>query len=215
MLWVALGALAAAGIAVRLAARRRADHALLWCARALEAVFAAELAKAALAALTLGPARAAGRVPFSGWERAAFAAHSSLTLGAYALPAALCWQIFDEWGGAWLALPWAVCSAVLALAYPALRGDTLLAAQRWVVAGAITLALFAVFFGERPERFRVGRAHLVAVLLLAGPAAELAGPLLYADPVARWALAQGTWTLVLASVVLAASWRRPWAPRRS
>jgi len=214
--WVALAALAAAGVVVRLTAHRRSDRELRWCAAALEALLTSELGKLALSALVLGPARAGGRVPFAGWERGAFSAHTALTLAAYALPAALCWQTFTRLRPAlWVAVPWVGCSALLARAYPELRGDALLAALRWHLVGALALALVGVFLGERPDRFRVGRAQLVALLLLAGPAAELAGPLLRRDPVARWELAQVTWTVVLAAAALAAAWRRPWISRRS
>ena len=216
MAWVALAALAAAGVVVRLTAHRRSDRELRWCAAALEALLTSELGKLALSALVLGPARAGGRVPFAGWERGAFSAHTALTLAAYALPAALCWQTFTRLRPAlWVAVPWVGCSALLANAYPGLRGGALLDALRWHLVGSVTFALIGVFLGERPDRFHLGRAQLVSLVLLAGPAAELAGPLLHRDPVARWALAQATWTVVLAAAALAAAWRRPWISRRS
>lgn len=216
MAWVALLALAAAGVVTRLASYFRADRALRWCALALEAQLASELGKLALSTLALDPARGAGRVPFSGWERAAFHAHTALTIASWAVPAALCWQTFTRLRPAlWVAVPWLGCAALLGAAYPGLRGGALLDALRWHLVGSVAFALAGVFLGERPDRFRIGRAQLVSLVLLAGPAAELAGPLLHPDPVARWALAQATWTVVLAAAALSAAWRRQWISRRS
>lgn len=211
----AYAALAAAGAVVRRASRKSTFGGdLLACARLLEALLAADLARLLLAALVLDPARAAGRVPYAGVERLAFHASQALFLAWPFGAAALSWRLFSHLrtaahvGAVWLSL-----SAVFAAAYPAVRGAELASWYRWAQVGALLLALGALL-EERPAGHRPGRAHLVSLLLCAGLGAELAGPYL-AAPFASWWTAQASWIPVLAAVALAAAAPPTWTRRRA
>lgn len=208
---IVLGLLALAGALCRLRAwgapHRGAE--LLACAVLLELLLAGDLGSLALRELVLDPARAAGAVPYTGLARAAF--HGT-QLAFLAWPfgvAALAWRLFVRGFG------WKVVAGLLALVvgvlvgqYPELRGAELAEVYRHLLLFALFL-VFAALLLPRPDRFRAGRAHLISLLLLAGLAAELAGPYL-ADPFGSWWTAQVSWSLVLGAVSGAAVWGGPW-----
>lgn len=205
----ALLALAAAGGACRFSGWARRDADLRACARLLEALLAADLLNL-LAVRILTPLP----TPYAGATRALFHASQALTLAWPAGVAALAWHLFTRLRPvSWVSVPWAACTALLALDYPALRGEALGDALRWTVVGWFAFGL-ASLLGARPDRFRPGRAHLVCLTLLAGVGSELAGPYLGA-PFAAWWTAQATWTLTLTVAAVAASWRRPWGRQRA
>lgn len=207
---LAMALLAAAGVACRLGARAaRRDAELLAAARLLELLLSLDLGAMALKLLVLEPARSGGHVPYEGAARLAFHA-TQLAFLAWPFGAAwIAWRLFARGPGhALLAGAWGACALLLAARYPALRGEALLGAYRWVHVGCLLGAL-ASLLAPRPDRFRAGRAHLVALLVVAGAAAELAGPYV-AAPFASWWTAQASWSLALAAVALAATWRRPW-----
>lgn len=206
---VALIALALAGAACRARARSDRDADLLACARLLEALLGADLLNLAASAL-LAPAA----TPYAGAARALFHASQALTLAWPAGVAALAWHLFTRLRPvSWVSVPWTACTALLALDYPALRGEALGDALRWLLVAWFVFGL-ASLLGARPDRFRPGRAHLVCLTLLAGVGSELAGPYLGA-PFAAWWTAQATWTLTLTVAAVAASWRRPWGRQRA
>lgn len=212
-----LVALAGAGALCRLRARADRCGDMLSAARTAEALLAADLGRLAISSLVLGPARAAGRTPFAGWERAAFHASQALFLGRPFAIAALCWALFSNRGkhaACALAGLWIGCSILVAVSYPELRGDALASCYRWhQLMFGIAVGLASIL-DDRPDpwRFRAGRAHLVALLLVAGLAAELAGPYL-GDAFASWWTAQVSWIPILLGVALAAAWGRTWRIR--
>lgn len=211
--WLGLALLLAlAGALCRLRAwgAHRGGAELLACAFLLELLLAGDLVSLGLRELVLAPARAAGAVPFAGLARAAF--HGT-QLAFLAWPfgvAALVAHLFARdrlLGPAFVGVGLLVL-ACFAGSYPEMRGEALANGYRT----ALLLALFLALAGltlPRPDRFRAGRAHLISLLLLAGLAAELAGPYL-ADPFGSWWTAQVSWSLVLGAVSGAAVWGGPW-----
>ena len=209
---VALIVLALSGALCRLAALRDDDDELLDVARFFEALHSVELGRLALSAFVLGPARAAGLVPYAGITRSAFLVSEALTLfwpfGCAALFARMiapwyAWVGTVAWGG--------VVWVDIARRYPVLRGEALLRELRFAQLCALFCAFAVAVAFPRTRAFKTGRALLCSLLLLAGVAAEFAGPWLSADPLPAWWTAQATWTLLLAVVALVASIRRlPW-----
>jgi len=204
----ALLALALAGIACRLRARADRDADLRACARLLDALLAADLLGLLLAQLLAG-----ATTPYAGWRRAAFHASQAAFL---AWPAGVAWLAWERLADApsaararWLlASCYPATLALLARSYPGLRGERLADAYRAVQVVCAVVGACALL-ADRPRGFRVGRAQLVALALLAGLGAELSGPYLTA-PFTSWWTAQVTWTLTLTAVAVAAAWRRPW-----
>lgn len=203
-----LALLAGAGALCRMRARADDDPGMLDAARLLEALLAADLCRLLLTALVLAPARDRGGVPFEGWDRAAFHGTQVLFLAWPFGLAALAWRLFSPTHTlAWIAaLPFSLLCGRAWECYPRLRGEALADFYRFSQGVALGLALLSL---AAPIRSRVGRAHLCSLLLLAGLAAELAGPYL-ADPFGSWWTAQATWSVVLAAVALTAIGRRPW-----
>jgi hypothetical protein len=200
----ALLALALAGVACRLRAWADRDADLRACARLLDALLAADLLNL-LAVAFLKPLP----TPYAGAARGLFHVSQALTLAWPVGVAALSWHLLTRLRPvSWMAVPWLGATASLALRYPSLRGEALGDALRQCQASGLVLGLLALL-GARPDGFRVGRAHLVALALLAGLGAELSGPYLTA-PFTSWWTAQVTWTLTLTAVAVAAAWRRPW-----
>lgn len=209
MLAAGLLALLLAGALVRLAAWSRRDPDLAAAARLLEALLAADAARLLLTLLVLAPAREAGLVPYSGGARLAFHASQACVLAWPFGVAALTWHLLTRLRPvAWVAPLWLAAVGVLAALYPDLRGERLLDAYRACQVGGVGFALLALL-GQRPDHFEVGRAHLVSLLLVAGLAAELAGPFFAGDAVAWWWTAQASWTAFLAACALSAWVRRP------
>lgn len=204
--------LAGAGVLCRLRAWWDRDEEMLAPARLLELLLAADLAAMALKQLVLAPARIAGLVPYSGPARLVFHA-TQLAFLAWPFGAAwLCARLFARRKDPALApatlVVGTIAAALFANLYPELRGERLVDAYRWAHLFAVGVCLGTVFF-RRDVDLRLGRAHLVALLIVAGAAAELAGPYI-AAPFASWWTAQASWSLALAAVALAATWRRPW-----
>lgn len=208
-------ALAGAGAAARAgrAVLHRRDGSLLDAARLLEVLLAADATRLLLSALVLDPARAAGRVPYMGAERLAFHASQALFLAWPVGVAALVARLFAR-GPTWLAFALLLPVAMIFFAgtYPSLRGAELGDAYRAAQVGAIALALASLTL-PRPAAIRAGRGHLVALFLLGGVTAELAGPYV-AEPFASWWTAQISWLVVLGAIVVASTWSTQWAPRR-
>lgn len=203
-------ALALAALALRLRAAREPD--CLAPARLLGALLAADLLRLALASAALAPARLRlGGAPYEGVARLAFHASQALHL---AWPFGCAWLAARLWRGPGrlaVAGAWAGASLGLAARYPALRGPALLR-EYAALSGLAALAGFAsALLGERPEGWRPGLAHLASLLLLAGCAAELAGPYLGGEAGAWWWTGQASWVGVLGAVALAAMfWRERW-----
>lgn len=184
---------------------------------ALWGLLAADVARAALAALVLAPARLRlGGAPYGGLPRVAFHAEQALHLAWPFVALGLCGHLLTEvrrraWGFA--AILWGSVALGFAATYPAVRGEDLIRGYRGVQAVACGLAAVTSVLGRRPPGFRAGPEHLAALLLVAGCAAELAGPYLHAG--GPWWLAQVTWPLALAGVCLALARGRPWATARA
>lgn len=186
-------------------------------ALALEALLAAELGRLALSLLVLVPARLRlGDAPYAGAERLAFHAEQALHLAWPIVALGLALHLFTRLRSAgWVVAgaAWVLAVGALAARYPEVRGARLMGEYRAAQAASCLAAAGVALAGQRPARFRVGREHLATLLLLAGCAAELAGPYLHSG--GRWWLAQVTWPIALASACAALSWGRPWATARA
>jgi len=203
-----LAALAGAGALCRLRGRTGQCAGMPSAARALELLLSAEVVRLGLKVFVLAPARAAGRVPFEGAERCVFFAQQSLFLARPLLAAALCWHLLARTSPARFAAIWIGLSIAFALSYPELRGEALAGWYSRAQVAGIVIALASI----PAARGRIGRAQLVAFLLVAGLAAELAGPYL-GDAFASWWTAQATWLPILLVVALVAVWGRTWRMR--
>jgi hypothetical protein len=201
---LALAAKAIAAVGIGLAGGRRLRPALALLAGGV----VADAAREVLGALVLRPARAAlgSGVPYAGWTRAAFHADQALFLAwPFGVLALSLWAWRRRWMPALDA--WIASCLLFFYAYPSLRSDPLGRAYALVAAGCALWGLLAVAL--RTER--AGRVQLVALLLLAGECATLAGPYV-ARPFESWPIAQVTWTIAFAGITLAAWWGR-WTRR--
>ena len=207
---IALAAFALASLALVKAAR--GDQSLKPACLSVSLGFLLDVLRKVIQEVVLVPAREAGKVPFEGSTRAWFHADQFMFLGWRAVMLGLVAWTFVR-VPAWIpASTWAIVSFAFAGSYPALRQDPLLQAYGWVTVSCILLSLACVAAGTyaRPSE-KVGRPHLVALLLTAGETCSLFGPWL-GRPYENWPLAQISWTFFFLLVVIAASVRvrREW-----
>lgn len=213
-----LVAMGAAGVCTAWRARRQRDHRP--AAVLLLAGLVNELVRELLGRWVLRPERArlldlvGGveelRPPFSGVVRDVFHLDQALLWAWPAGVAVVVWWAMRRRDGRTALLQHALLLAafvtVLAGRYPELRGAALGSVYRWATVACIGSALVAV--AMKVERF--GRVQLVALLLVAGECATLAGPYL-GDPFGLWWLAQATWVLPFALIcVVTTRGRSPW-----
>jgi hypothetical protein len=160
-----------------------------------------DLARLGIARL-LQAARDAGRIPYAGWERAAFHAGQALTL---LWPFGVLYAAVHYYtpGDASAAVGVAYLLAVLnaARSYPELRGGALVDYYR---AGQVACAVgcAVAIASPKPRRWRATADHLAVALLFAGLTAELAGPYLYRTSFPWWTT-QVSWTLTFAAIIAA------------
>lgn len=199
-----LGLAAAALLAWRVARPSCSPH-FRPVAATLSAAFAADGARAMLHCLVLGPARAAGRVPYVGLERAAFHAEELLWLAFPAISVALAFEVFHRRVSRCVWAAWLTTWAVLAIAYPTLRGDALLRVYlaAHLVSIGVQLVLAGAFFVHRGVP---GLTHRVALALFCSDIALLIGPWLAGAPLRDWYTFSWPATLVWA-VVIAHEWK--------
>lgn len=212
-----LVAMGAAGLCTAWRAHRQRAHRP--AAGLLLAGLVSELVRELLGAWVLRPERArlldlvggveAHRPPFAGLVRGVFHLDQALFLAWPAGVATLAWWAMRRRDGRTALLQHvlllAACMAVFASRYPELRGASLGSAYRWTAVACIGSALTSV--AMKTERF--GRVQLVALLLVAGECATLAGPYL-GDPFGLWWLAQATWMLPFALICFVTRGRSPW-----
>lgn len=158
---------------------------------AFSTLFALDCVRGTLRHFVLLPARAAGRVPYVGAERAAFHVDQFALFGFAAVSIALAVLVFVKPKHVRLslgivAISWLVGSTIVAMAYPSLRQEPLQVVYTWAARGSVTLQSFSalVFFVRRGTPIAPQRA---ALILLAVDLAALLGPYLTSQPSDDWA----------------------------
>lgn len=183
-------------------------------AAVLSAAFAADGARALLRVFVLGPARLAGRVPYEGIDRVVFHLEELLWLSFPAMSVALAFEVFLRRVPSAVWTSWFTTAAVLAIAYPTLRGDALL--RVYLVAHlasvAVQLVLAAIFFARSivGRRGIPGVSQHVALALACSDIAALVGPWAAGYPLRDWYTclwpATLVWLVVLGYEARATAW---------
>lgn len=156
-----------------------------------------DLVRAGIAAWWLEPWRAAWwPAPFEGTTRAAFHAEQALFMLGPALACALAWWTLARVRALPVAVSWLTASATLAAWYPEVRGEALGSAYRALTACAVIGGASALLQATGAR----GMAQLSSLVILAGVAAELAGP--YLSQPFEWWPAQFTWCVVFSGLSL-------------
>lgn len=167
------------------------------CAYVLGANVVLDVARETIGALVLRPYRAAHwPAPYTGAARVAFHLEQAAFIAWPAIVCALAWSSLSR-SRAWPVLAsWSAAAAALVLLYPEVRGEPLGRVYRALTVLAVLGGAAALLRVTRAP----GRAGIVSLALLAGVAAELAGPYL-ARPFEWWP-AQLTYAIVFTGLSL-------------
>lgn len=206
-LWALRLALGAALMAAILLARRRVEY------RPTAALLAwaglAHVVRPLLHIVVLVPARAAGRLPYVGLERAAFHVEQAVFVSwPLAITALAVWTFWRRrpWP---VALAWLAVAAALAASYPAVRGPLLASVYL-----GVTLAALAVSIGAATTWWRskapAEPPEIAALLFIVCEIGATLGPYA-AGPIDKvWPIAQGLYFGLYAILfALEVAWLRP------
>jgi hypothetical protein len=203
----------ASGVALLLAAvtavalaRRRVDYRPL--ALFLAGVVVAQFVRLALLVAVLQPATDAGRLPFSGWERAAFHLEQALFIAFPLGLTALAVRVLARWRAWPVAVVWLAAVAVLALGYPTIRRELLQSVYLAIELAALLVALVAAASWWKSSA-RGGPPDDAVLLCVAVELGAVGGPYAAGLIDVTWPIAQGLYTgLFLILFGLEVAWLR-------
>ena len=195
----------AAGTAVALA-RRRGDYRAI--AFFLVGTVVAQVVRFALLVAVLQPATEAGRLPFTGSERAAFHVEQALFIAFPLGITALAIHVLARRRTWPVALAWVAAVAVLALGYPTIRRELLQSVYLALELASLVAAIGAAAWWWRSSA-RGGPPDDAVLLCIVIELGALAGPYAAGLIDVTWPIAQGLYSgLFLILLGLQVAWLR-------